>query len=307
MRSRKRNESKNKPYFKLTYAVAVIIFIYIGFVFVRSLGRSIVLRKVDRINVAVYGEEALLLSFGLTDNVHYIVSFSHGDKVSVPGGYGRYAVGSLGKLASIEKDPELVARTFASMSSSYVDYYLFPNNSEVFEKPDTDSPAYVPSEIIRRLFSPSSTTNASLIDKLYLSYLIGRMRSQDFVVLRSISQENADGELEFSEKRFLKKYKGFFYHQTLREEGKELQILYNSYPGAVTLSRVIEGQGIRVVDLSNEEEEIGEHCIVRYGKGQESRTSFYLSDRFGCKHEGGDTEGSDIILIMGSSLTEKWK
>lgn len=291
----------------LLYIVVVVVLFYLIFIVVRSFYSSVLLDKRDRINIVFYGEEAVLLSFGLVDDVHYIVSFSHADKVSVPGGYGRYVVGALGKLAVLEKDEELISRTFSSMSSAYVDYFVFPEESDVFEKPDTDSPAFIPSELTRRLFSRDYVTHGNIIDKIYLAYLISKHREQDFVVLRSIAQENDEGELEFSEKRFLKKYKGFFYHQSLREEGEEVRIVYDTYPGAVTLSRVIEGQGVRVVDLSKAEGDLQGRCIVTHSSDIQSKTVFYLSKRFNCSVKKGDTENADITLTMGTRLTEEWK
>ncbi len=307
-RDRDRSSSESSSIlFRLGYVVAGLLVIYLLVILVRGIIGSALLERSDRINMMFYDTEAILLSFGLTDDVHYIVSFSHIDKVSVPGGYGRYPVGSLGRLAQLEDDPDLMLRTISSMVSGYVDYYVYPKNSEVYDKVDTDKPTFEKRELIIRMFSPSFETNASFIDKLYISYLLLQRRPQDFIILRSVADETEVGETEFSEKRFLKEYKGFFYHQLLREESKEVQILYNSYPGAVTLSRVIEGQGIRVVDLSESNDEINKRCHLRYSDASPNRTVTYLKNRFGCDLEQGNTEGSDIIINMGSSLTEEWK
>lgn len=292
------------------YGFVALFVIYLGFIAVRSFRQSLILDKRDRINIVFYGEEAVLLSFGLADDVRYIVSFSHADKVSVPGGYGRYPVGSLGKLAELEKDPDLIYRTFASMASAQVDYYVFPKNAGVFEKLDTDTPAFIPNVFIKQLFSHAYISNLSLLDKLYMTYLISKYRVNDFVVLRSIAQENEDGGTNFSEKRFLKKYKGFFYHESLRDEAKEIKIIYSdSYASAVTLGRVIEGQGIRVVDLSEQQDDapVQAGCLVTYSSFEESKTAVYLEKRFGCRMRKGKTEGADIILNLGQQLSETWK
>jgi hypothetical protein len=253
----------------------------------------------------------VLISFGLTDNVNYIVSFDHNDKVSVPGGYGRYRVGALGKLAQIEKDPGLIARTFSSMASTYVDYYVFPKDSEVYEDPkveDQDEPVFVASKLSRQLFSRGFASNAHVLDRIYLAYTLSKYRSQDFVPLHGLAQKSEGGGTDFSEKRFLKKYKGFFYHQSLRDEGKEVKIVYaSSYGAAAALSRVIEGQGIRVVDLSQEDTADRESCQVVYSSFGTSKTAWYLGKRFGCQLIKGETEGADIILVLGTQLTEIWK
>lgn len=293
----------------LIYAVVGLIGVYLLIVMFRSVKASAVLDKQDRINIVFYGEEAVLLSLGLSDDVHYIVSFSHGDKVTVPGGYGRYLVGSLAKLAELEKDPDLMSRTFGSMASAYVNYYVMPKDSDVFEKPDTDTPAFDAREFVGRLFSRGYETNASFVDKIYLATQLANLREQDFVVLRSISQQNEEGELEFSERRFLKKYKGFFFQQSLRQEGLEVQFLYDLYPSAVALSRIIEGQGIRVVDLSekNEDQNVRQRCIVKEAATQQSKTAFYIQKRLGCVYTKGDVEGADIQITMGDELSQEWK
>jgi hypothetical protein len=300
----RRSNSKQK---RILYIIAGIILLYIGVIFVRSLQHSLILDKKDRLNIVFYSDEAVLLSFGLKDNVHYIGSFSHKDKVSVPGGYGRYAVGSLGRLANLEKDSDLIGRTFSSMASMYVDFYIFPKNAEVFDKPDTDTPYYSSTDFIKRLFSSDFQTNAGLLDRIYIALFLSRIRGNNFVVIRSVSQKSEDGDIEFSERRFLKKYKGFFYHESLREEGKAVQILYDAYPGAVTLSRVIEGQGIRVVDLSRSEKEIRDRCVVQHNEDTTSKTVYYLTRLFGCTVKKGEVQSADIIFSMGSELTEEWK
>lgn len=291
---------------QLLYGVALLIFVYLLVVLVRGLLQSALLDKRDRINVVFYGQEAMLVSFGLTDNVHYIVSFPHEHKVSVPGGYGRYNVGALGKLASIEKDDDLMLRTFASMTSSYVDFYVYPKNSGVFEDVENSNFDYNAQKLISQLNSGDYSTNATFVDKLYVSFLLSKRRTSDFIPLKGTANENKLKELEYSEKQFQKEYKGFFYHQSLREESKDVQIVYESYPGALTLTRVIEGQGIRIVDLSAAQDSIQQRCMVRYSDDT-SKTATYLKNRFNCAIEKQDVENADIMLIMGEELTEEWK
>lgn len=293
---------------KALYVFTWIIGCYLIFVSFRAFRQSIILDSLDRVNIIYYGKEVELFSFGVKDDVHYIVSFSHTDKVSVPGGYGRYNVGALGKLAQIEKDHPLIGRTFSSMTSAHVDYYVLPKKPDVYDAQSTEDPPFLPRDLISQLFSSSYTTNANFFDKVYLSYLILNQRQKDFAPLRSISEVGAGKEEYFSERRFLKKYKGFFYHQSLRQEGKEVKILYDSYTAAVTLSRVIEGQGIRVVDLSQDDiakKTVG--CRIEYTVDKNSKTIHYLQRTFGCDVQKGTSDGSEIVLIIGSGLSERWK
>ncbi|MBP9798087.1 hypothetical protein KBC70_02970 [Candidatus Woesebacteria bacterium] len=290
------------------YVFIWLLGMYIVFVAFRTLRQSILLDSLDRVNVVYYGENVELFSFGIKDDVNYIVSFSHVDKVSVPGGYGRYNVGALGKLAQIEKDHPLIGRTFSSMVSAHVDYYVMPQNPDVYDGKGTDDPQFEQGQLISQLFSSSYSTNANFFDKLYISYLMSKHRQNDFAPLRSISEIVSGKEENFSERRFLKKYKGFFYHQSLREEGEQVKVLYDSYSSAVTLSRVIEGQGIRVADLTESDvakQVVG--CRVEYRDNDRSKTVHYLQRTFGCTVQQGTTEGADITLTVGAGLAERWK
>jgi len=298
--------SKTKIY--ALYIFIWLVGIYSVFVSLRALRQSIVLDSLDRVNVVYYGKDVELISFGIKDDVNYIVSFSHNDNVSVPGGYGRYNVGALGKLAQIEKDQPLIGRTFSSMISAHVDYYVMPKKPDVYDGEGTDDPMFEPRQLISQLFSSSYATNAHFFDKLYLSYLLSKHRQKDFAPLRSISEITVGKEANFSERRFLKKYKGFFYHQSLREEGKQVKVLYDSYSSAVTLSRVIEGQGIRIADLSeSDDSRLVMGCRVTYADDGSSKTLHYLQRTFGCAREKAHVEGADMILTIGAGVAERWK
>jgi len=298
---------KSSQQTNILYGIALVIILYVCFLGIRVVRASALFARHDRINVAFYGEEATILSFGLTDNVNYIVSLSHEQKISIPGGYNEYPLGSLGKLVGLQKDPAILQRTFSSMISAFVTYYVSPKHAKVYEKPDTDEPEYQKIHLIKSLFSSSNMTNMNILDKVYIGYLIAKRRQQDFVVLRStVLRDQDDGTRIFSEKSFLKKYKGFFYHQTLREEGLEVQLKYSVYKSAVTLSRVIEGQGIRVVDLAQSERN-NPQCILRTRMPDTNNTVRFLSRAFKCIVEAGDTEGVDIVIYLGKDLERLWE
>ncbi|KXK10576.1 MAG: hypothetical protein UZ22_OP11002000680 [Microgenomates bacterium OLB23] len=194
------------------------------------------------------------------------------------------------------------------MTSSFVNYYVSPQSPEVYEKPDTDEPSYQKRALIQRIFSGGSMTNMNFIDKLYIASLIAKRRQQDYVVLRSTVKRDADdGSRIFSEKAFQKKYKGFFYHQNLREEGMGVQLRYGNYKSAATLSRIIEGQGIRVVDLATTNRYEVHRCLVRTNENVSLHTVRFFVSAFGCDVESGETEGVDIIVYLGKELENVWE
>ncbi|OGK43647.1 hypothetical protein A3H80_01105 [Candidatus Roizmanbacteria bacterium RIFCSPLOWO2_02_FULL_37_19] len=293
----------------------IIITLFLGFLIVyciilaiRSIQASAFFDKQNRINILFYSDQPVLLSFGLTDDVNYIVSFTHEDRVDVPGGYDRYAVGALGRLSDVENDRYILQRAFSSMTSAYIDYFVAPKKNKVYDESDFREPQYKKLVLIRSLFSPQKHTNANIFDKIYLLWLIIRKREGDFVVLKSATiHDEISDQTFFSEQGFQKKYKGFFYHQALREEGRELQILYRNYNSAYVLSRVIEGQGIRVVDLSQYDDQVKERCVIKHNIDKKSKTILFLQRRFQCEVKKANIEGSDIIFLLGNGLEKEWE
>lgn len=295
------------------FIIVTIVFLltYSLVVFARSLKESLLLNARDRINIVFYGEESMVVSFGITDNVNYIVTFDNKDKVTVPGGYGRYPIGALGRLTEVEKDKKIIQKSFSSMISGYVDFYIVPKKNTIYSDEKmhqkSDRPEYVRRDLIARIFSQKEFTNITFLDKLLAASLIARRRQQDFIFLKTCTSETENDETLYSEKNFLKKYKGFFYHQSLREESEDVKIVYSTYKSAVILSRVIEGQGIRIVDLALNKEDLTQRCVIIYDEKKRSKTIYYLSQRFGCKVQKGSVEGADIIMILGKDLEKNWE
>ncbi len=292
----------------LGYLFLAGLCVYLLLISIRSFRASALMQKRDRINVVLYGASPVLVSVGVTDGVHYVIPFSHEDSVTVSGGYGRYRVGALGKLAHLEKDPELISRTFASMISAYVDYSIAPKDTKIYSDVKDVQPEFDAYTVMKHVFSSTYTFDGNIFDKIYLVYTLAHYREQDFAVLKGTFKEDAQGEIIFSEKRFLKKYRGFFYHQSLRDEAEEVKLVYRSYSSAVTLSRIIEGQGVRVVDLSEDESiKSPESCVITSVQEAPSKTVHYLAHIFGCSTQVGKVEGADIQISLGSRLSEKWE
>lgn len=303
--TRKRTFNRQKSFI---YIFIAFLIVYGLVVSIRSFQESMFLDASDRINVMFYGKKTTLMSFGLTDNVNYIMVFNPEHKVQVPGGYDEYKVASLGRLSDIEEDEELIRRSFSSAISGIVDYYVMPKESKIEDKGGTASPEFSRLKLIQTLFSPDMKSNMNFMDRIFLASTIVKRRQSDFVVLKPVSNVDEDsGDIYFYEDGFQKKYKGFFFHQSLREEGYAVQILYDNYESATILSRVIEGQGIRIVDLSRLDDARTGRCTIQHALDEVSKTVHFLAQQFDCVIEKGDVEGSDIILVLGKELEEEWK
>lgn len=303
MRSRQSRES-GKGMKWAGYVLLVVVGMYVLWVGGRSLlGSSY---TPDRLNIVIYDEVPVLLSLGLSDKVNYVVTFSHEDNVYAPGGYGRYRVGALGKLAHLEDDAGLVSRAFSSMISAHVDHSLTPRSSRVYEDMQGARADFTALTVARHIFSQEYLFDGGIMDKVYVIFKLASHRSSDFIQLKGTFKEDPDGDIIFSEKRFQKKYRGFFYHKTLRDEAQNVQIEYSTYSAGTVLSRIIEGQGIRVVDLRSTDKPI-QKCEVLYQGVEKPLTADYLAERFSCRVNSGKVEGADILIRMSEDMDNQWK
>lgn len=283
-------------------ALASPILLTLIIILVSQISSSLYFQKKDRINIVFYGEKTRYYSLGRLDGVHYYLSLFPDVKVKVPGGYGNYRVGGLGKLVKLEKNPDLIRRTFSVTTASTVDRYFYTGSSEIFygkdgaDMEDFTFPAFAEVFLTR--------TNANIFDKLFIySAFLGKRKNQ-FSPIEYKSSIGVDEEF-FQDKDFAKKYQGFLYNRIYRKEQKTVQIFYqDSYKTAFFLSKVIEGDGIRVSDLSQREIPTG-RCEVIEEANAFSQSAKDLAVFFSCDLKKGKTESSDIIMKLGS-LEKEW-
>jgi len=116
--------------------------------------------------------------------------------------------------------------------------------------------------------------------------------------------------LLLSDETFAQQYLGYFYHKSLRSENKTVQILYQKKFGAAkNMSRIIDGEGIRVVDIDVSSKlqipSSKSSCIVMENKeGRYSTTARELADFFHCILKVGKGRVSDIVIELGSAEKE---
>jgi hypothetical protein len=114
-------------------------------------------------------------------------------------------------------------------------------------------------------------------------------------------------EKDFDRKQFFKNYQGLFYKKTYRQENLTVQIFYTKkYNVADLISQILEGEGIRVVDISNKESDLKKGCRVYYSSKNKSQTVLDIGRFFDCFLEKKETPISDIIIILGS-LEKNWE
>ncbi len=283
--------------------------VYLFFITARAFKDSNFFIKRDRITFVFYEQQSSFISLGLADNVHYVGYFDNGIEVIVPGGYGRYKIGALGRLADLEKKPALIQKTFSSTLSTYVDFYFVPKQSPIFfEDKNADTLDYFIPRLspIDVFFNTRYFTNANIADKLFIFITMFDKKRNDFSLIKTANVKKDEDQRIFMEDRFDKKYQGYFYEKTLRDENKNVKIYYGLYKSAKIISRILEGEGIRVVDLS-ETKTKETNCLIIENSDEKSKTATFLSRQLDCNWKKGDTDEVDLIILLGERLEGEWE
>lgn len=307
-----------QPRFVILFVSLLVV--YVSVITVRTLLKAGEFQGRDRINIVLYGKTPLVLSLGLTDAVSYIVPFENDYKVRMPGGYGQYPIGSLGKLSALEHNPELLRQTFSSIVSAHVSYVFIPKKTVIYFDTHTND-TFSPSKtaLLQAIISPGYSSNADIVDKAFLFANLLTRTKIDFIQLKStfLKPDSKD----FSEKAFFDYYQGFFYEKSLRDERTELRIEYStSYQAAKTLSRILEGQGIRVVDITRvsgtpekcslgvDERTMKTYTTAWFIKRRDyPESARFIEKLFNCDIRSKRLDSVDEKLTLGSILEAKWK
>ena len=272
-------------------------------VVLRQLFTSAFFVKEDRINILFYSSEPMYYSIEQGGEVHYLTTFNADSRTAVPGGYGVYRLGALGKLIKLENNPELFKRTFSRITGSMIDFYFYPKNEVIYygSKETVKIPSYID------IFFHSS--NANFFDKLYIFFQFITKHLSDFEEIHIKKIKTGDTIL-LSDVTFARQYLGYFYHKSLRKENKTVQILYTySYSSAKNMSRVIDGEGIRVVDIDiSQKTKVKSKksvCIVKENTQKYySNTAKEIAGFFKCILIKGKGRVSDIVIEMENSEGE---
>ncbi len=265
---------------KFWYLIPLLL-IFISVFVMRTIRTSVFLRS-RRVNIVFYGKQSNFYSIDRASGLNYYVSFYPDLKTDVPGGYGIYRLGALGKLVNLERKPDLVRKTFSHLVGNFVDIYFYPKTSEIYFGPSEEKVIKIPK--IGEIFTLGS--NANLLDRIYLSLIFLNKSGNRFT------------EISAEANQFAKDYQGNFYEKAYRKENFNIQIVYaESFKTASSMSQMIEGEGIRVADIS--QEEYKGVCILIQKSKQPTKTGETLKNFFSCQPTIGDTGAYDIILKLG--------
>lgn len=286
---------------KRSSVIFIFLLICLFYYLFKSITSSVFIKGRDKINMVFYGENTRFYSLD-RKNINYLLFFPNSVKVIVPGGYGEYKVGAVGKLASLEKKPEIIGKTFSAVTATLVDLYFYPKKTTIYHQDSPNNSNEIPA--FKEIFLTNS--NANLIDRLFLFYFFATNDREDYQTIDLKPFELGDGNAIFDHNSFYKKFQGSFFQKTYRNYDINVQIIYTkSYKTALLLSQMIEGEGIRVVDLSIQNKFIQGCLLTTNKKISMTKTYQRLADFFKCSLKIGETTVSDIILQLGD-LEKEW-
>lgn len=293
----KENSPRNKNIYLYATIITFLIF-YLLYEFGKAYTSSLFYSKKDRVNIVFYGPHTSVYSFGLSDNQDYVIPFSTDLKIDIPGGYGKYRVGSIGKLAKLDKKNTLYTDTFSLASLSFVEYYFTDDKTDIYYDVPTPTKEDLKISGNTILFSKSNT---NFFDRIYLAGVVTSRERENFKVI--------DDLLSGGEESYSKRSLGLFFQKIYRNENKNIQMFYkNNYKLAEKMSSVIEGNGIRVSDISQSEKMSGNCRVIENLSTKEySQTAIEIASFFHCeKKKEAIGEVYDIIFELGN-LEKTWE
>ncbi|MFA9289282.1 MAG: hypothetical protein ACEQSA_05390 [Weeksellaceae bacterium] len=285
---------------QLIIYASVIVFIvgYLLFKGIQSFRASYFVSAPERLNIVQYGSRTAFYSLTSTSGRSYVMYLPPDLKMSVPGGYGEYRLGSVGKLVHLYKDPSLIQKTLSVASSSFVHAYFYTSSDEVFYGTEVAAEKTRPS--IRTIMFADS--NIGYLDRLYLALKLIRQSGEDYTLLSYNEEVNKIyNEILFEDEAFEQNTIGLLYQKPYRLEQQNIQLQYaDSYKTAVKLSALLEGNGIRVNDLAEKRQPV-QRCQLIHDQQHDSQTLRDMAVFFDCDVKEGDTDIYDILFVLGEA------
>jgi hypothetical protein len=281
----------------------LLLIVFIVIIFIKLISGSLFAHAPDRLQFVVYGQDTKLYSLSHNGDNNYYIGYSPDLKVEVPNGYGSYRIGALSKLIAYEKKPELLSKAFSVATSSFVTYYFYPSKTEIYYADETPQTYRAPSFTELMMYK----SNARLLDRIYLYLQVLQTSPSSFQNLDiGLLTKKVQQSIHLSSDAFGQEYKGFFYNRTYRTERFTVQIKYtNNYNTAVAIGKILEGSGVRVVDISEEKVKT-KNCTIVTDTAVGSRTVVDLSAVFHCDVKRAKVDTSDILFILGS-VEKEWE
>ena len=303
---KKRKKGTSIPlHHRLIYFGAVLaVLLYAGSWLYRELSQSLYVTKKDRINIVIYQEYPTFYSFGIGEVGNYAITFYPDLRAEVPGGYGFYRIGALGKLISLEDDPEILRRTFSGITTTFIDYSFYASTDDVYyggkkEEEVGGKPSFTDIFLMK--------SNASLFDRIFILTLLNKIEPNSVDSIGYLPYESVQNDTIFDTGRFLERLIGTFYQKTYRNENLNIQISYTeNYKTATYINSILNGNGIFVSDITSAQNDYKNCTIVEEDVVKHTYTAESLAKFFGCDLTVGETSIYDILFVLGD-LDDWWE
>ncbi len=268
-----------------------VLSLILAYILFRGYTESLFNTSLSRINIGIWGKHSYVVSLGKTTKQNYIFLFPNSYEVQVPGGLKGYKIGALGKLADLEKDPQLFAKAMGQGSGVFIHKYIHEPKSEIYDEDawlDSIKLVDIKRDIEGTLLQQG---DLSIFDRLYVYFAIRDARPSQTTLVRV--KENMPELL--------------LYDKVFRNEKKLVQMMYtDSERTAFFISQLLENSGIRVADIAKSTTLLPNCTIIDSGKTF-SQTSKFLSSYFGCDLQKGDTGLYEIQWVLNRGVEERWK
>jgi hypothetical protein len=299
------HSSRKRTAFLYFLLVSVCV-LYLAYKIAVAYSQSLFMRHGERVNIILYGQDATYYSLDTASGRHYVIYFFPDLKVQVPGGFGNYRIGSLGKLAHLEGEHAVIKRTLSVATASFVHTAFYPDGENVYYGTEVSKTAKRP--YLPHFFSYRS--EVEIFDRLYIILLLLGVEDTDFdlVDYREMKGRVHKADIFFQSDSFAKNSRGLLYETKYRNERKNVQIRYASeYQAAAVTSAILEGSGIRVSDiLRMNNDKSRQACIVIEEDELFSETARDIASYFQCDLKTGKTDIYDTVFLLGKETEEDW-
>lgn len=277
----------------LIIAASILIIIVLAFTFKETYSKSLYVRKNSRVYVGVWlGKDAYVVSISQNIGQSHLLYYPPEQEVVIPGGLKTYKIGALGKVAQLTGDNKLFKKALSQISSLPIDESLYLDKNEVYyegSKVEERSIGSIASEMRSSLWSLKGTT---LLNKVFLYQKLGSMRGSNTELYVKLKPDPVG-----------------MYDREFRREKRLVQMIHsNTLDTAVFLSKLLEGVGIRVSDIGSQPlSGDGGECQVIERDSEQSATSRYIAEYFGCTYRQGDTGLYEVQFILSKRLVDEWR
>ncbi|GIW62896.1 MAG: hypothetical protein KatS3mg090_0722 [Patescibacteria group bacterium] len=287
---------------KFFLSISAITVVLISFFVLKIKQLDSYYKAKGRINFLVYSPQFYVYSYDLVNTVDYLIKLETNLKFDIAGGFGLYEIGSVGKIAYLEKNNDILLNAFSSLLGLPIDFYFYKNTNQIYRDFSQDKVA-----VLRLWDVWSLNSNLNFIEKIYFLTKLVDINKRNLKVLSLNRFVNKEGVIDND--LLSNDLQGVFYSNLYSKEDKLIVIYSWNYLSGQRLSKVLEGIGLNVFTVSKSVENLSNCLVVENGVGERSRTAEFLIKYFNCEYQIDPDNKDDFVDIEFylNNLVEQWK